>query len=136
MKCAQSSSNIPLPSRLVKVDLPDDRALTIIVDGEAGAFEIAWDVVLTFGASGDPFPSGPPPSSTIVDLGPESAFLDYVRETYGDSADPDYIAAMGSTGPANGRSLRHYRILSHDWGFDVAAIAPPVVRSVIIENGS
>jgi hypothetical protein len=134
MKGAQSSSNIPFPPRLVKVDLPDDRALTIIVDGEAGAFEIAWDVVLTFAASGDPFSSGPPPSSTIVDVGPESASLttsekptatppirttsrQWVQRVRPMNAVFDIIVSSATIG-----------------GFDVAAIAPPVVRSVIIED--
>src|SRR4051812_28948370 len=102
------SSDIPFPPRLVRVDLPDDRALSIIVDGEAGAFEIAWEVVLTFAASGDPFPKAFPTSRTITEIGMASAFLDYARATYADYADPSYIAVMGRSEPTGERPLRHW----------------------------
>lgn len=138
------------PAFLVSHEVLDDRGLQIILEERSGLglpeislggftfceivpssndsiYQVSWPVVVGFAVRGDPFPAGPPSTSTISELGTESSFLDWVKSE--SHASPDYIAAMGGEfdNPDQTPELRHWVVSSMEARFDVAATAPPLI---------
>jgi len=105
--------------------MPNFETLGIVQRSGDRTFVILWDVVACFAVRGDPFPSGGPSTSTLLDVGSNSAFLDWVRSD--SHAEPAYLAAMGDDAGAGGE-LRHWRVSTLEALFDVAAIVPPEVK--------
>ncbi len=139
------------PPALISLEVVHDRGLRIVVEERTGlgpaveqfdlgikgseiiategdkTYEIWWPVVVCFAVRGDPFPAGGPSTATISDIGTDSSFLRWVQsESY---AEVDYVAAMGD-GREAGRVLRQWTISSSEARIDVAALDPPLIRTI------
>jgi hypothetical protein len=138
------------PPFLLSVEVLDDRGLRILLEERGGlgpeqndpfglgfkeqevirqpndaTYEVIWPVVACFAIRGDPFPKGPPSTSTILEIGSKSGFLSWVQ---GEShASFDYVAAMAGEDEAD-RKLRHWVVSCNEARFDVAAFDAPIVR--------
>jgi len=145
-------STIAHPASLLSIEVLDDRGLSIVLEERTGLgpeqddplglglkeqeiitqptdarYTIHWPVVVCFAVRGDPFPRGEPTTCTIIEEGPDTPFLRWVRSA--SHAGADYVAAMAGEDEA-GRELRHWVVSSNEAHFDVAALDPPVVDRV------
>ncbi len=111
------------PERDAAFGLGKERQV-IAQPGDA-TYEICWPVVVCFAVRGDPFPQGPPSTSTISERSSDSAFMCWVRSE--SHAEADYVAVMAGEEDF-GRELRHWVVSSHEAHLDVAALDPPIVK--------